>query len=102
MRLLKSLGKAASVITLLAALSCFSSRGDDWTQYRGPDHNGTSREKGWLDHWPAEGPKIAWKANVGLGFSDFVVRADRAYTMGHADGADNVFCFDTSNGKVVW
>jgi hypothetical protein len=41
---------------------------DDWPRWRGPRLNGISEEKGWLDRWPKEGPRIAWKANVGTGF----------------------------------
>jgi outer membrane protein assembly factor BamB len=74
----------------------------DWPHWRGPDRNGTSTETGWTDQWPDSGPPIAWKANVGLGFSSFVVSGGRACTVGHADGKDTVFCFDALTGKPVW
>jgi O-6-methylguanine DNA methyltransferase len=48
-------------------------RADDWPQWRGPARNGISQEKGWLDSFPEQGPPMAWKANVGLGYSSFVV-----------------------------
>ena len=88
------------VAAVLAAT--FSASADDWMQWRGAHHDGTSREIGWLDHWPSEGPKILWKANVGLGFSSFVVRGDRVYTMGHGENVDTVFSFDATTGKEVW
>ncbi|MEW6305312.1 MAG: PQQ-binding-like beta-propeller repeat protein [Verrucomicrobiota bacterium] len=75
---------------------------DDWPQWRGPQRNGISAEKGVPSQWPAGGPKIAWKANVGLGFSSFVVAKGRVYTMGHADEMDTVFCFDAATGKELW
>ena len=87
--------------TLFAALLC-TARADDWPHWRGPQRTGISAETGWLDHWPSGEPPIAWKAKVGLGFSSFVVAQGRAFTMGHADGKDTVFCFDATNGKVVW
>lgn len=74
----------------------------DWPQWRGPQRNGNSAETGWGDTWPADGPPVAWKAKVGLGYSAFVVAQGRAYTLGHADGADTVFCFDADSGKLVW
>ena len=40
---------------------------DDWTFFRGPDNNGVSAESGWQTHWPASGPKVAWRADVGIG-----------------------------------
>src|SRR3982074_354129 len=75
--------------------------GEDWPWWRGPNHNGISQEKGWLDHWPAEGPKVAWKARIGTGFSSFAVGKGRVYTMGNADNADTVFCFGAASGKAL-
>jgi outer membrane protein assembly factor BamB len=77
-------------------------RADDWVQWRGPARNGISQERGWLDSFPQQGPPIAWKANVGLGFSSFVVANGRAYTAGHAKETDTVFCFDALTGKEIW
>ena len=91
------------LITMVAAVAVTASlTAKDWPQWRGPDHNGISTEKGWLDQWPASGPAIAWRAQVGLGFSSFVVAEGRAFTAGHAEEKDTVFCFDTNTGKVVW
>lgn len=77
-------------------------RAADWPNWRGPDHNGISSESDWLDHWPADGPKVAWKANVGTGFSGFCVAGGRVYTAGNADNTDTFFCFDANSGKPLW
>ena len=73
----------------------------DWPHWRGPDRNGTSQETGWRARWPGE-PAIAWRANVGLGFSSMVISQGRACTVGHADGRDTIFCFDAASGKERW
>ncbi|HEX5175733.1 MAG TPA: PQQ-binding-like beta-propeller repeat protein [Chthoniobacteraceae bacterium] len=73
----------------------------DWPNWRGLDRNGTSKETGWNDRRSGE-PKIAWRTNVGLGFSSIIVAQGRAWTAGHADGQDTVFCFDASTGKERW
>ncbi len=88
------------LVLALALASIGSAK--DWPQWRGPDRNGLSTEKGWLEQWPTAGPAIAWKAQVGLGFSSFVIAHGRAFTAGHAEGKDTVFCFDAATGKVVW
>ena len=90
------------VIFLLAALTAFAVRADDWPVFRGPNHNGISPEKGWSTNWPPAGPKVLWRANVGLGFSSFTVAGGRAYTMGNAAGQDSVSAFDAATGKVLW
>jgi outer membrane protein assembly factor BamB len=74
----------------------------DWPQWRGPNRNGFSQESGWLDQWPEAGPPVAWKANVGLGFSSLVVAAGRIFTLGHADNEDSVVCLEADTGKEVW
>ncbi len=92
---------AGLVGVLLAALTCCV-QAADWPHWRGPQRNGTSTESGWSDKWAADGPPVAWKAKAGLGFSSFAVAEGRAFTMGHADAQDTVWCFDTTSGKVIW
>ena len=87
---------------LLGLIAATRIAAKDWPHWRGPDRNGLSAETGWLEHWPTSGPAIAWKAQVGLGFSSFVIADGRAYTAGHAAEKDTVFCFDAATGKVVW
>jgi outer membrane protein assembly factor BamB len=74
----------------------------DWPNYRGPDHNGISKETGWSTQWPANGPKVLWKAKVGFGFASFAVANGRTYTTGNADNTDTIFCFDANTGKEIW
>jgi len=74
----------------------------DWPNYRGPTHDGISKETGWTTAWLADGPKVLWKAKVGLGFSAVVVANNRAYTQGNAHDEDTIFCFDANKGTVVW
>lgn len=93
------LPKIAVLGLLAAAVPIFAS---DWPHWRGPDRNGISTEKGWMDNWPAAGPSRVWKAQVGLGFSSFAVAQGRAVTVGHADEKDTVFCFDAATGKTLW
>ncbi len=86
----------------LAVSLCSFASAHDWPHWRGPQRNGVSAETGWRDTWPAEGPATAWKAKVGSGFSSVVVAQGRAFTLGHADEQDTVWCFDTAAGKVLW
>jgi len=77
---------------------------DDWPFFRGPNHNGVSAESGWMTEWPGSGPKIAWRKEVGIGVSSFVVVGDRVITMGSRKDKDEdvVWCFDADSGSVIW
>ncbi len=92
------------MIALLAALGTAAAhaRADDWPCWRGPRRDGISAETDWNDRWPPEGPPVAWKAEVGTGFSSFAVAGGRAFTMGHDDGSDTLFCFDAATGRKLW
>lgn len=74
----------------------------DWPFWRGPDRSGIVSGASLLERWPAEGPKVLWKAKVGLGFSSFAVSSGRAVTLGHADEKDTVICFDAVTGQELW
>lgn len=74
----------------------------DWAQWRGPTRDGISTESGWTTNWPAGGPKVLWKQSFGAGCSSFTVAGNRAYTMGHQNGTDTVYCLDVVSGKTLW
>ena len=76
---------------------------DDWPQWRGPNRDGRSVEKGLLKDWPAGGPPLAWKtAGAGEGYSSFAVAGGRIYTLGARGGTEYTFAFDAETGKKLW
>lgn len=77
---------------------------DDWPQWRGPNRNGVSEEKGLLKEWPAGGPKLAWsRTDLGTGYSTPSVVGDRLYVLGSA-GIESEFveARSTRDGAKVW
>ena len=90
---------AAVTLLLPAATGTYAA---DWPNWRGPNHNGISDEKGWAEAWLKEEPKVLWEKSVGVGFSSFAVVGDRAYTMGNKDGSDIVWCLDADTGEEIW
>src|SRR5688500_18841367 len=54
---------------------------EDWPQWRGPNRDGISKETGILKTWPPAGPKVLWKAPLGLGYSSITVSQGRVYTL---------------------
>src|SRR5262245_21815545 len=93
-------GLLLALIVVMGFIS--AAPGGDWPCWGGPNRNGISDEKGWLDTWPARGPTISWKTNVGVGFSSVVVAEGRLFTLGHKDGKDTLWCLDSATGKVQW
>ena len=62
---------------------------DDWPQWRGPNRDGRSAEKGLLQEWPAAGPPLAWRATgAGEGYSSFAVANGKLYTLGARQGVE--------------
>ena len=76
----------------------------DWPQWRGPERNGISQERGLLKQWPAEGPKLLWRvSDIGDGFSTPAVVGTRIYLMSNR-GMENEFvqALSTEDGKPIW
>jgi outer membrane protein assembly factor BamB len=75
----------------------------DWPQFRGPKRDGLSPDKGLVKSWPADGPRLAWKAErVGEGFSSVAVVGDKVLTMGDLDDACFVFAVGREDGRKLW
>jgi outer membrane protein assembly factor BamB len=102
--------KSARFGWLTAALGCAlvmltvtTASAADWPQWRGPDRDGRSPEKGLLQSWPDGGPPLAWRASgLGSGFSSVAVVGERIYTMGDFGDKQHALALDRSSGKVVW
>jgi outer membrane protein assembly factor BamB len=76
----------------------------DWPQWRGPQRNGISQEKGLLKEWPKGGPKLLWQLkDVGSGYSTPAVVGDRLYLLSNKGLDDElVLALDVKDGKQIW
>src|ERR1700722_11567191 len=77
-------------------------RAVDWTQYRGPTHDGVSTEK-IQKSWPASGPHAIWKVPMTAGFSSLAVGGGKVFSLvaREVDSANQEVCvaFDAASGK---
>ena len=89
----------AMLLTIVAPAAA-----DDWPFFRGPNFNGVSSESRWTAEWPASGPKVAWRVDVGIGASSVVVVGNRVITMGSRKDTDEdiVWCLDADTGQILW
>ncbi len=63
-------------------LSFQAAQAGDWPQWRGPDRNGISKEKGLLQEWPKEGPHLNWQVkDLGEGYSTPSIVGERLYVI---------------------
>jgi outer membrane protein assembly factor BamB len=91
----------ALVLSLPAAVS--NRAPDDWPQWRGPNRDGRSAERGLMKAWPQNGPPLAWRATgMGEGYSSFATSNGRLYTLGARGDREYVIALDAATGKQLW
>lgn len=94
-----------SCVTSLALAAGLAGAADagDWPQFRGPNRDGVSPDKGLLQTWPKGGPKLLWTAQgLGSGYSSMSLAGDRLYTLGNRDGTTYVVALERDTGREVW
>ncbi len=75
----------------------------DFPQWRGPNRDGISSEKGLMKAWPEEGPAILWQVDdVGVGYSSIAIKDGLIVTMGDLDGVEHIIALRVSDGSRVW
>lgn len=70
--------KTACLATALAA--AVSTRGSDWPQYLGANHDGISTDR-ITDSWPTNGPSQLWRISLNGGYSTFTGSQGKVYTL---------------------
>jgi outer membrane protein assembly factor BamB len=94
---------AFAVVVLSASTTLFAAKPGDWPQWRGPNRDGISQDKGLLTEWPEDGPKIAWQIDtIGDGYATLSIVDGRIFTQGNVDGEGRIICLKESDGSVIW
>lgn len=74
----------------------------DWNQFRGPDRDGKSPEKGLLQSWPEGGPPLLWAyEELGQGYATVSIVDGVIYTTGLIDETGYLFAIN-GNGELKW
>lgn len=90
-------------LLLLSSLVVISAARAEWNQWRGAQRDGVSSEKGLLQSWPKDGPKLAWSIEgVGRGMASTSIADGRIFTMGERKGQQQVIAFDAATQKELW
>jgi outer membrane protein assembly factor BamB len=99
-----------NVLASLTLLSCTVASAADWPQWRGPNRDGKSAEKGLMVGFPADGPKLLWSVEelekIGTGYGTPAIVGGKLYIVGangaKQDAKEFVSCLDVATGTAVW
>ncbi len=91
-----------STLTRAASVNRNKPTAAEWPQWRGPNRDGISLEKGWRKKWLDNPPKVLWRKPFGEGFSGISIANEKAYTM-FSEGSDEyAVCLDAVSGNELW
>lgn len=88
------------LILTIAVLS--QSNVSDWPQLLGPSRNGVYRGPALAETWPAGGPRVVWRKQVGEGFSGPVVAQGHVMLFHRANNREIVEALDPLTGATQW
>ncbi|MDZ4817670.1 MAG: PQQ-binding-like beta-propeller repeat protein [Planctomycetota bacterium] len=80
----------------------------DWPNWRGPEQNGISREKGLVESFdPSSGENLLWKNEEAAGISTPIIMRGKLYTIVRDQPEtrherEKVLCLDAVTGKKLW
>ncbi|MEZ6130507.1 MAG: PQQ-binding-like beta-propeller repeat protein [Planctomycetaceae bacterium] len=86
----------------------------DWADWRGPEHNGVSRETGLVETWnPTTGENLLWESPIGGRAAPIVIdgrmyldcRTHHDIAAGNPElihAQEQVVCLDAATGEKIW
>jgi outer membrane protein assembly factor BamB len=76
-----------------------------WTRFRGSDFDNINKENiKLINKFPADGPKILWKHNLGEGHAAPAIYNGKVYILDYLENekADALRCFSLISGEELW
>lgn len=106
-----------SMYLLLLAATC-TANADDWPQWLGANRDSVWTDASIIDAFPAEGAKIDWKVDCGLGYAGPAVAGGEVFLFdyvladgtvsnnpgrrGELNGKERIRCLDAATGEQKW
>jgi outer membrane protein assembly factor BamB len=80
-----------------------STNAADWPGWGGPGRNFVVADAGLAESWPAAGPKVIWKRDLGDGYAGVSEHDGKLFTMFRRDKHHEIItALDAASGKKVW
>ena len=77
--------------------------GGYWPQWRGPNRDNVSLDKGLLKEWPEAGPPLKWRVEgIGEGIASVSIAEGRLFTAGYVDESEQALALDQRTGHKLW
>lgn len=96
-------GMKTKTLLGLLLIAGFLARADNWPQWRGPEFNGSSKEKNLPSKWTKE--SVAWAVDMpGPSAATPVVYGDKVFVSSVDTNSQSLhaICLDRKTGKVLW
>ena len=87
---------------MLAVLAGAGAGAEDWPQYLGANRDGVYRGPALAETWPAGGPHLVWRKQVGQGFSGPVVAQGHLILFHRVKNEEVVEALDPRTGAGQW
>lgn len=90
------------MVTLLFGLSLQAAE-PSWPQWRGPQRNGQSPDKGLLQDWGKDGPPLLWQnKGLGSGYSSIAIADGKIFTLGSRRRQEHLIALSEKDGSEIW
>lgn len=110
--------KNSLLVSAVLAVTTATLAAEDWPQWLGPRADSTWNDTGLITKFPAEGPKVLWRAPVANGYSGPSVADGKVFVMDYQvasgtvdanpggrtaiSGKERVVCIDEKTGRQLW
>src|SRR4051812_36813815 len=95
---LRRLLRRIAILALIAA----AAPAEDWPQFLGPSRNGVYAGGDLAAKWPASGPAVVWKKDVGAGFASPSVAQGKLILFHRLGSKETVEALDAATGRGIW
>jgi len=87
---------------LALALGCGTLHASDWPHLLGPTRDAVYTGPALADKWPADGPRVVWKLDIGEGYSSPVLAEGRLIQCHRLEEQLHVECLNPATGTRHW